>query len=151
MSYTIRSAQAADWPAIADLLTRAELPLAGAQEHLRNFIIAEADGEVVGTAGMVVGTAGIEAYGSAGLLRSLAVDPRQRGQGVGEALVNQVLAEAANDGITEVALLTTTAPDYFPRFGFEQVERSALPAQLTESAEFQGACPASAVAMLRQR
>lgn len=144
MSYTIRSAQAADWPAIADLLTRAELPLAGAQEHLRNFIIAEADGEVVGTAG-------IEAYGSAGLLRSLAVDPRQRGQGVGEALVNQILTEASNDGITEVALLTTTAPDYFPRFGFEQIERSALPAQLTESAEFQGACPASAVAMLRQR
>ena len=144
MSYTIRPAQASDWPAIADLLTRSQLPLAGAQHHLPNFVIAEADGEVIGTAG-------IEAYGSVGLLRSLAVDTRQRGQGVGEALVNHVLTKAASYGLTKVALLTTTAPDYFPRFGFEQVERAALPAQLTESAEFQGACPASAVAMLRQR
>jgi N-acetylglutamate synthase-like GNAT family acetyltransferase len=144
MPYTLRTAQAADWPAIADLLTRSALPLDGAAEHLSHFVLAE-------DAGQVIGAAGIEAYGAVGLLRSVVVDASQRGQGLGEALVQRALDQAAEDGIQQVALLTTTAMDYFPRFGFVRLERGALPAVLAESAEFRGACPDSAVAMLRNR
>lgn len=35
----------------------------------------------------------------------------------------------------------------FPRFGFRRVERDRLPTALAESREFQGACPASAIAL----
>ena len=44
-------------------------------------------------------------------------------------------------------LLTTTAEDYFPRFGFEVIDRSEADERLKESAEFRGACPDSAVCM----
>jgi len=46
-------------------------------------------------------------------------------------------------------LLTTTAEEYFPSFGFEKVERSSVPAELNDSAELKGACPASATVMRR--
>ncbi|MCI0572486.1 MAG: hypothetical protein L0Y66_17160 [Myxococcaceae bacterium] len=46
-------------------------------------------------------------------------------------------------------LLTTTAAESFPRFGFTHVDRSSLPPELHASEELRGACPASAVVMKR--
>jgi amino-acid N-acetyltransferase len=42
-----------------------------------------------------------------------------------------------------------TAEHYFPRFGFERIERGAVPEAISETLEFRSACPASAVAMAR--
>ena len=47
----------------------------------------------------------------------------------------------------DVYLLTTTAPDWFPRFGFTVARREELPEVLNASEELRGACPSSAVAM----
>lgn len=47
-------------------------------------------------------------------------------------------------------LLTTTAENYFPAFGFRPVDRSAVPTELMASPEFQGACPASAIVMRKE-
>ena len=47
----------------------------------------------------------------------------------------------------DVYLLTTTAPDWFPRFGFTVTRREELPEVLDASEELRGACPGSAVAM----
>jgi amino-acid N-acetyltransferase len=44
-------------------------------------------------------------------------------------------------------LLTTTAAEWFPRFGFVRTTREAVPMAVTASVEFQGVCPASAVVM----
>lgn len=44
-------------------------------------------------------------------------------------------------------LLTTTAERYFPKFGFERIERHDVPASVQASTEFRSACPASAVVM----
>jgi amino-acid N-acetyltransferase len=137
---TIRPAHTADWPAIADLLTRYALPLDGVQEHLETFVV------MVDTIGAIHGVAGLERYGSTGLLRSVAV--MKPGSGVGAALVRHLLDRAHATGITQVVLLTTTAADYFPRFGFRRIERQDAPAEVTTSVEFQTACPASATVML---
>ncbi len=136
---TIRPARAADWPAIADLLTRYDLPLDGAQTHLADFVV------MVDAADALRGVAGLERYGCTGLLRSVAV--AEQGGGVGAALVHHLLEEAKAMGITQVVLLTTTAADYFPRFGFRRIDRQAAPAEVTASVEFQSACPASATVM----
>ncbi|HAJ34668.1 MAG TPA: GNAT family N-acetyltransferase [Chloroflexi bacterium] len=137
---TIRPAQATDWPAIAELLTRYALPLDGAQAHLNAFVV------MTDAAGAIHGVAGLERYGATGLLRSVAVaEPRS---GVGAALVRALLDRAKASGITQVVLLTTTAADYFPRFGFRRIDRQDAPAEVTASVEFQTACPASATVML---
>lgn len=136
----LREARATDWEAVAHLLTDAGLPLDGAADHLAHFVLAFADGRLVGCAGM-------EVYGEHGLLRSVAVARSERGQGLGTALVGRVLDRARHDGIREVVLLTETAPGYFPRFGFEPITRADAPAAVKASVEFTGACCASAAVM----
>jgi amino-acid N-acetyltransferase len=95
----------------------------------------------------VIGAEGIEPHGSSGLLRSAVVDDRYRGKGVGDLLTRDRLSWAEARGLDEVWLLTTTAADYFPRFGFATADRAAAPPALQQSIEFREACPASAVAM----
>ena len=95
----------------------------------------------------MVGVAGMERYGVSGLLRSVAVAPEWRGSGIARTLVDRVLEEGRAAGVLDVYLLTTTAEHYFPRLGFECVGRETVPAAVQASAEFTGACPASAVVM----
>lgn len=136
----IRDASASDWEAISALLQRRGLPIEGACDHLGDFLVAD-DG--AGLAGVV----GLEVYGAAALLRSLAV--AEEGRGLGRALVEKSMGRAAALGVAEVVLLTTTAAGYFPRFGFQRIERSDVPRALLASREFQGACPSTAIAMRR--
>lgn len=142
MTVTIRPATAADFEPICALLQQHHLPLDGLPPSLEGFFVAEADGALAGVAGL-------EPYGRAALLRSVAV--QTPGTGVGGALVRHVLQQADDEGTETVYLLTTTAADYFPRFGFQPVSRAEVPEAVTASVEFQGACPASAAVLRRQR
>ena len=54
---------------------------------------------------------------------------------------------ARRHAIQDVFLLTTTAEGFFPRFGFERIQRSDVPSSVQTSVEFRSACPASAVVM----
>jgi len=139
----LRDAGAPDLPAVIGLLSGAGLPTAGVPVGLEGFIVAE-------DANGLVGVAGLERYGPAGLLRSAAVTPSARRSGVGGALVRRILADAAARGVTDVYLLTTTAESYFPRHGFSRVAREAVPEPVQASVEFQGVCPSSAVVMHRR-
>jgi len=136
----IRGAEPNDWDPVAALLSASSLPLDGAREHLANFVLAE-------RSGTVVGCAAVERYGEAGLLRSVAVAESERGKGAGAALVGRCLDDARAAGIRALVLLTTSAERYFPRFGFEVIDRDAVPEGVRASAEFRGACPASATVM----
>ena len=139
---TLRRAGHKDHEAVAILLRDLELPTAGVADWFDLFWVADHDGRVVGAAGM-------ERYGDGGLLRSVAVAREWRGSGIGRALVDRVLEEGHAAGVREVYLLTTTAEHYFPRLGFACIGRDDVPAALQASAEFTGACPASAVVMRR--
>ena len=44
-------------------------------------------------------------------------------------------------------LLTTTAEQFFPKFGFERIARADVPATVQASVEFTSACPTSATVM----
>lgn len=137
---TLRPARPGDHAAVLGLLERAHLPLAGVPAGLDHFIVDEVDGRVVGAIGL-------EHYGDGALLRSAVVDPGLRGLGVGARLVAQLLGHAREHGIQDIYLLTTTAEEWFHRFGFRRVERDAVPATVRTSVEFREACPASAAVM----
>ena len=139
----IRTAQNSDLKPVESLLTANDLPLDGVSENFGEFVVAEDKGQVTGAIGL-------ERFGSAALLRSAVVAPDQRGSGIGARLVEQLLDRARNTGISEIYLLTTTAENYFPRFGFKRTTREAVPSAVKESAEFKGACPDSAIVMTRQ-
>jgi amino-acid N-acetyltransferase len=139
----IEAATERDLPAIHALLARLHLPLAGVDEHLRNILVARQGDEIVGTAA-------VELFADGALLRSVAVEPREQGKQLGQRLMNAALDVATQHGVDAVFLLTTTAEGFFPKFGFERITRDQVPPAVRESAEFQSACPASAIVMRKQ-
>lgn len=126
--------------AVSALLADAALPREGVAEHFGHFLVARADGKVVGAVGM-------ERYGSSAMLRSLVVAPPHRDRGLGRALTERILQEARAQGVRRAFLLTETAAKFFPKFGFSQVEREEADAGVRSSVEFRTACCQSAVCM----
>jgi amino-acid N-acetyltransferase len=142
MTASIRPATPGDFAGVIGLLQAAELPTAGLQPALSDFLVAEDHGSIVGAIGL-------EVYGDRALLRSAVVDPGRRNSGLGTDLVEGLLERARVRGVREIFLLTTTAERYFPRFGFRPIARSEVALAVRASEEFRGACPDSAVAMHR--
>jgi len=129
-----------DLPSILALLRQSDLPTAGIERHIASTLIARDNGQIVGCAA-------VEIYGSAGLLRSVAVAADRRGEGLGQRLTDAALELARSRGVRNLYLLTTTAGQFFPRFGFAPIARTEIDPALDASEELRGACPASAIAM----
>jgi len=136
----IRSATPSDVPAVERLLSDSQLPTVGVKDIIGDFLVAEADNDVVGVVGM-------EYCCNYGLLRSTAVASAWRGKGIAKQLVERIIARAESRGINALYLLTTTAESYFPSFGFKTTTRATVPPEVQATDEFKGACPASATVM----
>jgi len=139
----ISPATPADLPAILALLAASKLPRAGIEAHVASTLVARQEPGVVGTAAL-------ELYGGAALLRSVAVATERRGQGLGAALTVAALDLARRRGVRTVYLLTETAGQFFPRFGFTAITRAQVEPAVLESPEFSTACPKSALVMVKQ-
>lgn len=139
----LRPARAADLPAVAALLEGCGLPTGDLGEALlASFCVAEADGRIVGVAGL-------EAFGAVALLRSLSVAEDRRGGGLAARLVDWCETEAHRRGVEKAYLLTTTAAEYFRKRGYADVPRDAVPASVAGHAQFRSLCPASARCLAR--
>ncbi len=137
---SIEPATESDLTMILNLLEECKLPRDGFKENVNTALVAR-DGRAV------VGSAALELYDPFALLRSVAVAASIRNKGLGKRLVKAALALARQKKVERVFLLTLTAPDYFPKFGFRPIERTRIPQAVQQSVEFTSACPASAVAM----
>lgn len=136
----ISPATLSDVEAIKALLLENGLPTAGVDEHWKTFLVAR-DGD------RLAGCGGAEAYQLAALLRSIAVRPEYRSNGLGRRIVRHLLDRLSSHGLREFYLLTTTAEDYFARRGFKTIDRDEIHPQLLASRELQDACPSTAVCM----
>jgi amino-acid N-acetyltransferase len=142
MSLVFRFATQADAPAVRQLLLDCGLPNEDIHEHLDHFVVAERGRELAGVVGLQV-------LGRIGLLRSLAVDRRYRKQGLGKALYEKLVGYAHLRGITKLYLLTLAAQEYFSKLGFEKVDRTAVPLEISTTAEFRDLCPSTAVCLAK--
>lgn len=136
----IEFAHPEDIPAIIALLHRVGLPPDGLAEHVASTVIIH-DGT------RVVGSAALEVYGSAALVRSVAVGPELQRTGLGHPLMGVVANLAYERDIAELFLLTTTAQDYFLRFGFQPIARGEVPDAVVHSVQFTTVCPTTATVM----
>ena len=137
----LKRAVPGDLIAVNAMLAWLGLPVEGVADQFgANYVLAR-DGSGL------VGVAGVEVYGDWGLVRSVAVTPDAQGRGIGEMLVRDRIGWARGRGLRGVVLLTTTAADFFVRFGFERIDRQATPAAVQQSAEFASVCPETAVVM----
>lgn len=99
--------------------------------------------------GILVAVVGVERHGSDGLLRSLAVAPEARGQGLAGLLVDAAEHWAAAQGIATLHLLTQTAEAFFARRGYLRLARERAPPPIAATAQFAGLCPGAAVFMAK--
>lgn len=127
---TVRKARAADGPAIQKLLaqfaSRGELlhrTLNEVYQHLRDFVVGEVDGRIVGVCALWL------YWEDLAEVRSLAVEEGYAGRGLGKALVGACLAEAAELGIRRVFALTYR-PGFFERLGFRTLDKRELPQKI---------------------
>jgi amino-acid N-acetyltransferase len=137
------SATSADEEAIRALLLDAELPADDFANHLPHFWVAKQNGALMGVIGL-------EPYKAHGLLRSLAVAPAYRDQGIGQQLCERMFTYAKTLDIQQLYLLTTTAAEFFPKLGFESADRADVPPSIRTTAEFASICPETAVCMVKK-
>lgn len=89
-------------------------------ENVRDFVVAEHDGDIIGCGALHL-------YGlHLAEIRSIAVHPDAQGLGAGRALVKALLKEAERHNVSCVCLFTRI-PDFFGRVGFDIASRDDLP------------------------
>lgn len=132
-----------DLLAITALLTEADLPAHDLAEHFPAAYVVARDGAAI------VGCAGLERYGGAGLLRSVTVAPRVRGSGLGRALARERIAAARAAELETVYLLTTSAAAFFRKLGFVDVSRADAAPVLAGASQLGACCATAACLALR--
>ena len=136
----IEPATSQDLAEIEALLAANRLPVDGVKDWIGSALVARAGSRTIGCAALEVYTSGV-------LLRSVAVASAWRGRGVGIQLTEAGLELARSRRAEAAYLLTTTASGFFPRFGFEPIERADVPNDVKQSIEFTSACPSNALVM----
>jgi amino-acid N-acetyltransferase len=132
---------AKDLDQVRRLLGACSLPAADIDaDALRYFIGAWSEQRLVGVIGL-------QPFDHAALLRSLAVAPDHRGEGIGSRLCDEAESLARAGSIADLYLLTTGAAEYFAAHGYCACARSDLPPAVQATAQFRELCPASAQAM----
>jgi N-acetylglutamate synthase-like GNAT family acetyltransferase len=130
LGLAVTPARRSDLAKAKSLLDRVNLPYPDLEHHLEELLVLRDGGDLVGCVAM-------ELYDDVGLLRSLAVVPERRGEGLGWMLADAALARARQRGARAVFLTTEHATDFFAeKFGFKTCERAALSRAMLTSSQF---------------
>ena len=89
-------------------------------ENLRDYFVAEDDGEIIGCCALHISWADLAE------VKSLAVAEKWIGKGVGKALLEATKEEARQLGLESVFTLTLE-PEFFAKHGFKKISREDLP------------------------
>jgi amino-acid N-acetyltransferase len=128
----IRRATVADVPAMGKIINDCAefglmLPrsLASLYEDVREFHVAEEAGG--GDGGRVVGVGGLSVvWANLAEVCALAVEPNQRGKGVGRKITEACISEARVLGVRTIMTLTYEQA-FFGKLGFAVIDRQKLP------------------------
>ena len=131
----VRSAVLPDAAAISRLIdayapdgTLLARSLAEISENIRDFVVAERHGTVVGCGALHL-------YGMhLAEIRSIAVEREFHGHGVGRALVEALLREAERQHVASVCLFTRI-PEFFAGAGFTVTNHHSLPDKILKDCQ----------------
>lgn len=135
----IRHPRESDFAPVRQLLIDAGLPVDDfVPEHLA-FVARDNE--------QPVAAIGCEKLGDVWLMRSLVVAEGQRSRGLGAKLVAALEADAREQGVGDIWLLTIDADGFFESQGYRRRTRDEAPEVIRGTAEFSDLCPGSAVLM----
>lgn len=127
----VRRARTSDVPGIKRLVDiyagkiLLEKNLVNLYEAVQEFWVAELDGELVGCGALHV------LWADLGEVRTVAVDPKVKGLGVGHAVVDKLL-DVARDLQLERLFVLTFETEFFGRHGFTEIEGTPVTAEVYE-------------------
>ena len=127
----VRRARTSDVPAIKALVDiyagriLLEKNLVTLYESVQEFWVAELRGEVIGCGALHV------LWSDLGEVRTVAVHPKVRGEGVGHAIVARLLSVAAELHLQRIFVLTFEL-EFFARHGFQEIEGTPVTAEVYE-------------------
>jgi amino-acid N-acetyltransferase len=127
----VRRARTSDVPAIKALVDiyagkiLLEKNLVTLYESVQEFWVGELAGELIGCGALHV------LWSDLGEVRTVAVHPKVRGKGVGHAIVDQLLAVAADLHLKRIFVLTFEQ-EFFSRHGFQEIEGTPVTAEVYE-------------------
>jgi amino-acid N-acetyltransferase len=125
----VRRARTSDVPDIKRLVDTyagrilLEKNLVTLYEAVQEFWVAELAGEVVGCGALHV------LWGDLGEVRTVAVDPKVKGRGIGHAIVDQLLKVARELQLQRLFVLTFET-EFFTRHGFAEIEGTPVTAEV---------------------
>lgn len=128
---TVRRARTSDIPRIKQLVDTyagkilLEKNLVTLYEAVQEFWVAERGGEVIGCGALHV------LWADLGEVRTVAVDPTVRGEGLGHAIVDRLLAVARELELERLFVLTFET-EFFGRHGFAEIEGTPVTAEVFE-------------------
>ena len=146
MSAEIRATLPGDREAVIQLLQQAGLPTDDVSDDLVSTFLSARDS----LEGSIVGLVGVQPFGNFGLLRSLVVQPKLRGQGLGLRLLLAAEQSARNVGVSELWLLTIDADTFFTSHGYSTHGREDAPNAIQATREFSELCPDDAILMKKR-
>jgi len=129
--WEVRRARTSDVPEIKRLVDTyagrilLEKNLVTLYEAVQEFWVAELDGEVVGCGALHV------LWADLGEVRTVAVDPRVKGRGIGHAIVNRLLAVARELELRRLFVLTFET-EFFARHGFTEIDGTPVTSEVYE-------------------
>jgi amino-acid N-acetyltransferase len=123
VTLTVRRARTPDVPAMKALVDRyagsgrklLAKELVTLYEDITDFRVAERDGVVIGCGALHV------LWADLGEIRTLAVHPDHRGQGIGDALIAELIETARELGLSRLFALTFQI-GFFSRHGFVEID-----------------------------
>jgi len=127
----IRRARTSDVPEIKRLVDTyagrilLEKNLVTLYEAIQEFWVAELEGDVVGCGALHV------LWSDLGEVRTVAVDPRVKGRGIGHAVVDRLLEVARELNLQRLFVLTFET-EFFGRHGFTEIEGTPVTAEVYE-------------------
>ena len=124
-------------------LTAAGLPVHDlADDEPRYFVLRGDDGRPLAFAGLC-------GVGRDLLIRSLVVDPAERGRAFGARMLAGLEGVGRASGAERLWLLTTQAVSWFEARGWRRVDRTLAPPAIAGTGQFARVCPASAALLVR--
>ncbi len=92
-------------------------------ENIRNFFVAEYNGEVIGCCAIAFYTSKLAE------IRSLAVFNRYKMKGIGRLLVEKAETVLREEGVSEVFVLTLSS-EFFRRLGYREIQKEYFPQKI---------------------
>ena len=120
----LRKANVQDVPDLTELINRDQTILPRSQhyvfDNLRDFIVAEEDGQIVGCASLHV------LWENIAEIRAMTVAQQKMGNGLYRELVEHLLEDGKTVGVQQIVALTQN-PELLVDFGFSLVGRNDVP------------------------